>query len=577
MEGVMMRGESSMAVAVRDEAGVIRVEATRIAPKKLINKIPFVRGVANLITSLIGGTGTLMRSAEVAGEAEITESDDNSLKGALIFSVFLGIALAMGLFIVLPTYIPEWINGIFSVKLTPFVKIAVQESAKILIIVVYFVSVSKMPDIRRVFMYHGAEHKTISCYENELELTVDNVMKSDKHHDRCGTSFVVYVFVLSLVLVMAASFVFEAVGFVAYFDKGWVRVLINLAFVPVVASISYECLMALAKTSCKLFNPLKNLGKLMQRVTTIEPTRDMCEVAIASFKKVLEMDANPDMEEVRFPEPTTYKEFFDYVQQKLQDSSSPIKDTEWMVNGLLQLKPNANLDKVQVSVCYYAKVDKAIKEIENGMPYAYASKFAPFYGNFFYVDKDVLIPRQETELLTEQVVKQNPKKVLDLCCGSGCIGITVAKNTNAKVVFGDLSKQALTIAKYNSKRLGVKNAKYIRTDMFNKVKGKFDLIVCNPPYIPTQTIPTLDDSVKNYEPHLALDGGKDGLDFYRILAKQAKNHLTEGGKLFLEIGYDQGESVPKLFGDEYDVEVKKDYSDNYRMVLLTKRTKNKDV
>jgi len=573
MEGVMMRGESSMAVAVRDEAGVIRVEATRIAPKKLINKIPFIRGVANLITSLIGGTGTLMRSAEVAGEAEITESDDNSLKGALIFSVFLGIALAMGLFIVLPTYIPEWINGIFSVSLTPFAKIAVQELAKILIIVVYFVSVSKMPDIRRVFMYHGAEHKTISCYENELELTVDNVMKSDKHHDRCGTSFVVYVFVLSLVLVMIASFVFEAVGFVAYFEKGWVRVLINLAFVPVVAGISYECLMALAKTSCKLFNPLKNLGKLMQRVTTVEPTRDMCEVAIASFKKVLEMDADPTMPEVRFPEPTTYKEFFDYVDQKLQESSSPIKDAEWMVNGLLQLKPNANLDKVQVSVCYYAKVDKAIKEIENGMPFAYASKFASFYGNFFYVDKDVLIPRQETELLTEQVVKQNPKKVLDLCCGSGCIGITVAKNTNAKVTFGDVSKQALIISKYNAKRLGVKKAKYIRTDMFNKVKGKFDLIVCNPPYIPTQIISTLDDSVKNYEPHLALDGGEDGLDFYRILAKQAKKHLTEGGKLFLEIGYDQGESVPKLFGDEYDVEVKKDYSDNYRMVLLTKRTK----
>ena len=110
MEGVMMRGESSMAVAVRDEAGVIRVEATRIAPKKMINKIPFIRGVANLITSLIGGTGTLMRSAEVAGEAEITESDDNSLKGALIFSVFLGIALAMGLFIVLPTSIPESLN-----------------------------------------------------------------------------------------------------------------------------------------------------------------------------------------------------------------------------------------------------------------------------------------------------------------------------------------------------------------------------------------------------------------------------------------------------------------------------------
>ena len=103
MEGVMMRGESSMALAVRDEAGVIRVEATRIPPKKAINKIPFLRGIANLINSLVSGTSTLMRSAEVAGEAEVTESDDKSLKGALVFSVFLGVALALALFVILPS------------------------------------------------------------------------------------------------------------------------------------------------------------------------------------------------------------------------------------------------------------------------------------------------------------------------------------------------------------------------------------------------------------------------------------------------------------------------------------------
>lgn len=571
MEGVMMRGETSMALAVRDEAGVIRVEAKRIPRKKLISKIPFLRGVANLVSSLVSGTTTLMRSAEVAGETEITESDDNSLKGALAFSVFFGILLAMALFVVLPTYIPEWINSIFSTTLPPFAKIAVQEVAKILIMVGYFVSVSKMQDIRRVFMYHGAEHKTISCFENELELTVDNVMKSDKHHDRCGTSFIVYVFVLSILLVMIGSFIFQAVGFLAYFEKGWVRVLINLAFVPVVASVSYEVLMALAKTECKLFNPLKNLGKLMQRITTVEPDREMCEVAITAFKKVLEMDADPTVAEEFFPEPKTYDEYLAYIEGRLQESSVQPKDAELMARGLLQLKNNANLKKVCVSVCYFAKADKAIKNIENGMPFAYGATYAPFYGNFYYVDKNVLIPRMETELLAEQVIKLNPKKVLDMCCGSGCIGVTVAQKTDAKVVFADVSKKALEICSYNAKRNGVKNGKYVRSDMFKKISGKFDVIVCNPPYIPTAVIDTLDSSVKDYEPHGALDGGKDGLDFYRVLAKEAGAHLVDGGKLYMEIGYDQGESVPQLFADGFDVEVKKDYSDNARMVLATKR------
>ncbi len=571
MEGVMMRGESSMALAVRDEAGVIRVEATRIPPKKAINKIPFLRGIANLINSLVSGTSTLMRSAEVAGEAEVTESDDKSLKGALVFSVFLGVALALALFVILPTYIPEWINGIFSTTLPPFAKIAVQEVAKIIIIVVYFVSVSKMEDIKRVFMYHGAEHKTISCFENELELTVENVMKSDKHHDRCGTSFIVYVFVLSLIVIMGASFVFQAVGFTAYFDKGWIRMLINLAFIPVVASISYEMLMGLAKSSCKIFNPLKNLGKLMQRITTAEPDEKMCEVAITAFKKVLEMDLDKNIPEERFPEPVPYEEFLAFVKQKLAENSLDVANAEWMARGLLQLKLNADLKKVMVSVCYFAKVEKAISNILEGMPFAYACSSAPFFEYYFYVDDKVLIPRMETELLAEQVIKANSKKVLDLCCGSGCIGLTVAKKTSARVVLADISKDALKRAKFNANRLGVKGAKYVRSNMFEKIGGKYDMIVCNPPYIATDVIQTLDKSVKDYEPHVALDGGMDGLDFYRVLAKYAHKHLKAGGKLYMEIGFDQGETAKAYFVDKYDVEVKQDYSGNDRMILAIKR------
>ena len=151
--------------------------------------------------------------------------------------------------------------------------------------------------------------------------------------------------------------------------------------------------------------------------------------------------------------------------------------------------------------------------------------------------------------------------------------MTVASKTDAKVTFADVSKYALKVTKYNAERIGVskKKIKYVCTDMFGKVRGRYDLIVCNPPYISTDVIPTLDESVKDYEPHSALDGGRDGLDFYRILAEKAGKHLTDGGKLYMEIGYDQGESVPALFKKNYDVVVLKDYSGNDRMVLATKR------
>ncbi len=571
MEGVMMRGESSMALAVRDESGVVRIEATRTPPKKAINKIPFLRGVANLVSSLVLGMGTTMRSAEVAGETEITESGADSLKNALWVSVFLGVALALGLFVFLPTYIPKWI-GEFA-DLSGMATIAIQEAAKIIIILAYFIAVSKMKDIKRIFMYHGAEHKTISCYENEMELTVENVQKCSKHHDRCGTSFIVYVFVLSVIVIVAAAFVFTAVGFVAYFDKGWVRFLVNLAFVPFIASISYEVLMLLAKTDSKIFNPLKGLGKAMQRLTTAEPTDDMCEVAIAAFKKVLEMDADRALPEVKFPEPKPYREFLDFIKTELKENGLDEYDAEWMAKGLTHVKNSADLDKTVVGMCYFAKVEKAIDEVKNGKPFAYAVSAAPFFENFLYVDDKVLIPRLETELLAEQAIKAKPKKVLDLCCGSGCIGLTIASKTDAKVTFADVNGYALKVTAYNAARIGVskKRIKRVRSNMFERIRGRFDLIVCNPPYIATDVVATLDSSVKDYEPHEALDGGADGLDFYRVLADKAAAHLTDGGRLYMEIGYDQGKSVPVLFEKDYDVSLKKDYSGNDRMVLATKR------
>lgn len=181
----------------------------------------------------------------------------------------------------------------------------------------------------------------------------------------------------------------------------------------------------------------------------------------------------------------------------------------------------------------------------------------------------VLIPRQDTEILVEEVLKvaQKEDNILDLCTGSGIIGISLAKNLlSDKITAIDISDTALNVAKRNAKKQNV-NIKYIKSDLFENVQDKFDIIASNPPYIETETIESLTEDVKN-EPILALDGGEDGLDFYRKIAKDAKEYLNENGKLFFEIGYNQKESVSKILKqlDYKDIECVKDLADNDRVI-----------
>lgn len=193
-----------------------------------------------------------------------------------------------------------------------------------------------------------------------------------------------------------------------------------------------------------------------------------------------------------------------------------------------------------------------IARLEEKEPLQYVLKKAPFYGREFYVDPRVLIPRFDTEILVNQVLEAIPaggeEAILDLCTGSGCIGLTIAmERPGSKVVLSDLSDGALQVAKKNRERFGL-DVRILKSDLFSRIKGRFSVIVSNPPYIPDPVIDTLSDEVKK-EPRIALSGGRDGLDFYRRIAKEAGSFLCPGGKLFLEIGYDEGESVSLLLED----------------------------
>lgn len=586
IEGVMMRGASSMALTVRDEMGQLRVETTRFPTKKpWYRKVPFLRGMVSLVTSMIDGYKILGKSADVMTEEAIdTSRDGKGMAGVMAVSLLLGVALALILFVFVPTGLANLIFLMleaFEVNTENMVwlKSLLEGVFKLAVLVSYMAAISAMPQIKRVFMYHGAEHKTIACFEAEMPLTVENVKKCSRYHDRCGTSFLVFVVVLSVILMMALDVVAAACGFTLFLNNWWLRALLKIALLPLTSGISYEVLMLLARSNFVLFRPLKWFGKQFQKLTTREPDESMCEVAICSFERVLQMDADPTIPEERFPDPITLAEFRQTVEQSgIAEYAGKVDN--WLVAAVLQVRESDLKNDFKVPFGWTLRIQHFVRQMRDGKPWQQVVGATQFFGRNFWLDENVLIPRQETELVTEQAIKaskqayersKNAVKVLDLCCGSGAIGLTVAaecaqNGVKAHVTCADIDKKALKVCRFNAKYLKI-GAKIAHSDMFTKLRGKFDVIVCNPPYIPSATIEALDSSVRDFEPHSALDGGTDGLQFYRILAEQAAKHLSKNGVLVCEIGYDQGETVPALLREHFDVCVLKDYSGNDRIVI----------
>jgi release factor glutamine methyltransferase len=197
-----------------------------------------------------------------------------------------------------------------------------------------------------------------------------------------------------------------------------------------------------------------------------------------------------------------------------------------------------------------------------------------FMGLDFLVNEHVLIPRQDTEILVEEIMRDlhDGIRILDMCTGSGCILLSLLHYSNDCSGVGvDVSEDALAVARQNADRLAEKQAVFIQSDLFEKVEGSFDLIVSNPPYIRSQEIAGLMPEVREHEPHLALDGKDDGLHFYREIIKGAMPHLKRGGQLFFEIGYDQGEAVQALLAANgyTEIAVVKDYAGLDRVVYGT--------
>ena len=225
-----------------------------------------------------------------------------------------------------------------------------------------------------------------------------------------------------------------------------------------------------------------------------------------------------------------------------------------LFDGLFQLdrkalfmNPEKNLSDDEVSC-----LRLAVEKMARGMPLAYALKQAYFYGEAFYVDERVLIPRYDTERSVDSILRLAPQamRILEIGTGSGCVAITLGRlYPDAIIDAVDISKEALDVAEINKKKHGALNVRLILSDLLFSIKGTYDVIYSNPPYITDDEMKELDESVALYEPHLALEGGEDGLDFYRKIVEDAPRFLNPGGYLVFEIGAKQRKDIEKLLKD----------------------------
>lgn len=289
LEGIMMRNGGAYSVAVRKPDGEIAVDIQEyksiVKKYKKLLKIPFIRGVFNFVDSLVVGMKTLTYSAGFYEDEEETEAkeamtEEQKKKAEKKENVMMGmtvafsIILAVLLFMVLPYGATSLLNRLGLSK-TMF---AVCEGAiKLALFLLYIWGISKMEDIKRVFMYHGAEHKCINCIEQGLELTVENVRASSKEHKRCGTSFLLFVMVVSIIA-----------HFFVQFDSNVLNIVVRLALLPVIAGISYELIRLAGRSENQVVNLLSKPGLLLQRLTTKEPDDEMIEVGIKAVEAVFD-------------------------------------------------------------------------------------------------------------------------------------------------------------------------------------------------------------------------------------------------------------------------------------------------
>ena len=555
--------ENSAAIVTINKNGKISVSAKRDNNNYDNVKIPFFRGITYFLfgiylffTNLLNSRTNISEKDESVKISKNIKISINNL--SLVISIFLGFVIGFLGIVLIPYFSLRGLDRSgMSYGLLCFLSALIRIG-----VLTAILAILKLVPSYRQFCRHNAA--------GNLAYKDSNKIFNDNYH--LSTNFLSFSITCFYVLLFITSFTALNINYL-------LKLLLNLAIIFVVVGSLYEFMKFLENKSGILSSIFV---KPFSFFVTNKPTSTEKNIASAAIGEVTLMQENKErlVEEISgkdIPMSVVLSE----VKEKLAKAGiESAAEAEWLIAESLNKKRNDIKLQTTVTKEEYKKINWATAKREKHIPLTKIFNRACFYGLDFYVDKNVLSPRPETEIMVEEVIHEiqnstDKLKVLDLCTGSGCIAITIAKNTDAKVYAVDISEAALSVAKKNATTHNA-NVKFINSDLFNNLKKeKFDIIISNPPYIRSKDILALEDEVKKNDPLISLDGGEDGLYFYREIAKSAPKYLNKNGKIFLEIGINEAKSVKKLLQNNFEnIKIKKDYSGIDRVVIADIKGKN---
>lgn len=557
--GLMLRNKKREAIGRVDDNKNIHVEINDInknidEDKFTIYDVPIIRGIISMKNMIASSVPYVLKSSQDVLNKTSKEKIDIG-KFELVSAYLIAITVILVLF----AAIPNFISTFLAVNIRNLSQAIIQTSA----FIIYLLLLAKVDSLKSLFEYHGAEHKVANAYEKleKRDITIENVKKQSRFHARCGGNFVVYLFFLILFI----TFIIPSNNLIF-------KTILQVMLLPFLAGFSYELVMYTEY----LPNFLKFLAypaMSIQLITTKEPSDDKIELAIYTLFGCINGENQVSISKF-------VKDYLLYNKSIKKDFN--IKEALNIFSSIKNIDVNdifINMDGIMLDYNEQIKANMMLNRLyKDNIPMAYIIGKVNFYNEKYIVNQDVLIPRVDSEILVEKAIEyinnENLNTMLDMCTGSGCIGISITKNSNIKyTTLIDISKEALEIANKNIILNKIdKKCSTIHSDLFSSLNNsniKYDIIVSNPPYIPTKDINGLDTSVKK-EPTIALDGGKDGMNFYRKILKQALNYLNNNAVLIFEIGYDELEKFKKIINRyaEYEiVENLKDFGGNDRVVV----------
>lgn len=544
--------KKNSACAYVDEKGKTHLISCKNQISVIPHNIIFLRGLEYLIFGLYFFVKNLVKIPFVYTEKSVTKMISKNLnvgtKQILSVIVVLIASVISILFIgIIPVKLAVAISGYSA---NNFVN-------KLLVVVIKLVLLFGFLLIIKCFVPFKQFYRFNACSNILIDESKKNI-----HRPTNFLNFLVFSF----------SFIFIVVSLIGLTGNAIWKPLVNLLISVLSFSVCYEILLLMENSKLKWVNKMSIITSFF---ITEKPSKTEEYIALSALNEVIFMQDKKrgfvDTEEFKNGE-VSFSSIYAENKEKLKNAGIvDASEIDWLICEVLGINRGQIRLQTKISVENKKKIENAVQKRIKGEPITKIFGHANFYGYDFKVNKDVLSPRMETEILVENVLKfaNDKMNILDLCTGSGVIAISIAKNVKANVFGVDISEKALVVANENAQLNNVK-VNFKLSNLFDNLKTskKFDIIVSNPPYIPTKDIEKLDVEVKDYDPKLALDGGDDGLDFYRRIVKECPKYLSKNGMLFLEIGYGEKHEILELLKQDFEnVRVIKDYNKIDRVVI----------